>query len=298
MLLAADLAFADLTEAVPVILVAGAAASAYARGARRLRGTARAVPRWRVVCFTAGLLLIAGTLVSPLAPLADDLFVAHMAEHLLIGDLGTLLVVLGLTGPLLAPVLRLPGFGALRMLAHPVLAFTLWAVDLYLWHVPALHEAALRSAPVHALQHACFVTFGLNIWMALFGPLPKPAWYGNAAKLLNIVAVRLTAAVLGNVFVFGSSVIYDVYRPGERDHHVSAHGDQVAAGAVMMVEGSLLTLGLLCWLFLRAGREVDERQELIEAAHARGVPLSDERAGRAVSAGRSAELRDRLGLGG
>ena len=31
-----------------------------------------------------------------------------MSEHLLIGDIATLLIVLGLTGPLLAPVLAIP----------------------------------------------------------------------------------------------------------------------------------------------------------------------------------------------
>ena len=52
------------------------------------------------------------------------------------------------------------------------------------------------------------------MWMALLGPLPKPAWFGNAAMLGYIVAVRLTAGVLGNVFVFGGGHAYDVYAPG------------------------------------------------------------------------------------
>ena len=63
----------------------------------------------------------------------------------------------------------------------------------------------------------------------------------------------------------------------------------------MMVEGSLVTLGLFCWLFLRAARQTEERQELVEYARAHGVELTPERAGRAVAAGRGAELRERLG---
>ena len=294
MVIAASLTFPPLAEIVPVLLVATAYALLYLRGVARLEGTSRAVSRWRRVCFFAGGGLILAALLSPLGQLADELFVAHMAEHLLIGDLGALLLVLGLTGPLIAPVLRLPGFGAVRVLAHPVVAFALWAVNLYVWHIPALHEAAVRHDALHAFQHACFLGFGANVWMALLGPLPKPAWYGSAAKLLNILAVRLTAAVLGNVFVFGSAVIYDVYGPGEQRWQVSPHGDQVAAGAVMMVEGSILTLALLCWLFLRAGRQTEERQDLVELAARRGVVLSEERAGRAVAAGRGAELRERI----
>ena len=174
-----------------------------------------------------------------------------MAEHLLIADLGALLLVLGLTGPVLAPVLRIRAFDRLRVLAHPLVAFPLWAVDLYLWHVPALHEAAVRHSGVHALQHMSFVFFGANMWMALLGPLPKPSWFGNFARLVYVIAVRLTGAVLGNVFVFGGHVFYGVYAAGERAHGISPGADQNAAGAIMMIEGSLLTLGLFAWLFAR-----------------------------------------------
>jgi cytochrome c oxidase assembly factor CtaG len=94
-----------------------------------------------------------------------------MAEHLLIGDLGALLLVLGLTGPLLGPVVRRLGF--LRTLAHPVPALALWSLNLFAWHVPALHEAALGSEAVHLLQHTLFIALGANMWMPLFGPLPR-----------------------------------------------------------------------------------------------------------------------------
>jgi putative membrane protein len=163
--------------------------------------------------------------------------------------------------------------------------------------VPALHEAAVRSEGIHALQHLAFVGLGANMWMALLGPLPKPAWFGNLARLVYVIAVRLTGAVLGNVFVFGGATFYDVYAAGERAHGVSPGADQNAAGAIMMIEGSLLTLGLFAWLFLRSAREGEERQELLDLAAARGVELSDARAARAVAAGRGAELRERIERG-
>jgi cytochrome c oxidase assembly factor CtaG len=294
MTLAAELRGVPFGQALVVVLAGLAWAALYLRGCARLRGSARAVPGWRVACFLSGVTLITAALVSPLAELADELFWAHMLEHLLLGDLATLLLVLGLTGPLIAPVLRLPGMGALRVLAHPVVAFCLWAVNLYVWHLPVLHEAAVRDDAVHVLQHALFIGLGFNMWMALLGPLPKPAWFGNAAMLGYVACVRLTAAVLGNVFVFGGGEAYDVYAAGEARWDTSPAGDQVAAGAIMMVEGSLVTLGLLCWLFLRAARQADERQELVEYARARGVELSEERAARAVAAGRADELRERI----
>jgi putative membrane protein len=268
----------------------------YAVRVHRLARTGRAVPGWRQACFYAGLVVQIAALAA-LGGLADELFVAHMTEHLLLADVGALLLVLGLTGPVLAPVLRLPGLRHLAALTHPVTAFGLWAFDLLVWHWPAVHEAAVRHEGLHALQHSAFVGCGVLMWMALLGPLPKPAWFGNAAKLAYVVAVRLTGAVLGNVLVFGGQPFYDVYAPGERAHGLSALADQNAAGAVMMVEGSILTLLLLGWLFLRAAREGEERQELLEFAQARGVDLSEARAARAVAAGRGGELRRRLESG-
>lgn len=293
--LAAELRGVAPAQAAPVILAAIAWAALYLRGRARLRDGPRAVPRWRVACFMGGVALITAALVSPLGELADELFWAHMIEHLLLGDVAALLLVLGLTGPLIAPLLRLPGMGAVRALAHPIVAFLLWALSLYAWHIPVLHEAAVRHEAVHVLQHACFIGLGINMWMALLGPLPKPSWFSNAAMLAYVVIVRLTAAVLGNVFVFGGGHSYGVYAPGEAKWDISPAGDQVTAGAIMMVEGSLITLGLLCWLFLRAASQIDERQDLVEYAHRSGVELSDERAGRAVAAGRAQELRDRIG---
>jgi cytochrome c oxidase assembly factor CtaG len=279
------------------LLPATIAGVLYALRAHGLRGTPRAVPAIRQASFYAGLVLVVATLTLT-GSLSDELFAAHMAEHLLIADLGALLLVLGLTGPVLAPILRIRLFDRLRVLAHPAVAFPLWALDLYLWHVPALHEAAVRDEGVHAVQHLAFVVFGANMWMALLGPLPKPAWFGNLARLVYVIAVRLTGAVLGNVFVFGGRVFYDVYAAGERAHGISPGADQNAAGAIMMIEGSLLTIGLFAWLFLRSAREAEERQELLDLAAARGVELSDARAARAVAAGRGAELRRRIERGG
>ncbi len=107
--------------------------------ARGLAATGRSVPRWRQVCFACGLIVLEIALSPPVDTLSDQLLVAHMAEHLLIGDVAALLFVLGLTGPMMAPVLRSPVIGRLRILSHPVVAIVLWGVNFYLWHLPALY---------------------------------------------------------------------------------------------------------------------------------------------------------------
>jgi putative membrane protein len=265
----------------------------YAKRVSTLGREGRPVPGLRQASFYGGFVTI-GIALTSLGHDSQELLTVHMVEHLLLGDIAALLIVLGLTGPLIAPVLRIRFFDRLRVLANPLIAFPLWAVNLYVWHLPVLYEGALRHPGVHALQHAMFLGFGINMWMCLFGPLPMPSWFGNLGKLCYIVAVRLTGTVLGNIFLWSGTIFYPYYHHGDSVWHVSPLADQNLAGAVMMIEESILTLGLFCWLFLTTAREVEERQELLEFAAARGLPLSEERVKRAVSAGRGTELRARL----
>ena len=266
----------------------------YGVRARTLRERGAPVPGWRQWCWYSGLALILATLVSPLAHLSDELFLAHMTEHLLIADLGALLLALGLTGPLLQPILHVRELAWLKWLAHPVVALVLWAVDFYVWHLPALYQGAVQNESVHALEHLLFVGCGMAMWMALLGPLPKPAWFGNLARLIYIIVVRLTETVLANALLWSGTVFYPRYAATERDWGISPINDQSAAGAIMMIEGSIVTICLFCWLFLRAARASEERQELVELAAAHGVELSEQRAARAVSAGRGEALRQRI----
>jgi putative membrane protein len=265
----------------------------YARRVRTLSLEHRPVPGWRQACFYAGLLVIGGALTA-LDSAADELLYAHMVQHLLLGEIAALLIVLGLTGPLLVPVLRIRLFDRLRVLSHPLIAFPLWAIDLYVWHLPVLYQGALRHSGVHALEHMMFLGLGINMWMCLFGPLPTPSWFGNLGRLIYIIAVRLTGTVLGNIFLWSGTVFYPFYIHSDAAFQISPLADQNIAGAIMMVEESFLTLGLFCWLFLRTARESDERQDLLDFAQAQGLELTEERAARAVAAGRGAELHRRL----
>ena len=266
----------------------------YRHRTRTLAAEGRPAPRWRRACFAAGLAVCAIALSAPVGGLSDELLTAHMVEHLMLGDIGALLLVLGLTVPILQPLLRIKAIDRLRVLTHPLVALPVWAVNFYLWHLPVLYEAALRNDLVHAIEHATFIAFGMAMWMALLGPFPRPAWFGNGAKLVYIVVVRLVGTVLGNVFMWSGTVFYPYYIAGDARYHIAPLGDQSMAGAVMMVEESLLTIGLLAWLFIRAAKEGEERQSLMDFAYENQVELSEARATRAVAAGRGAELRERL----
>jgi cytochrome c oxidase assembly factor CtaG len=268
-------------QLIPTVVIA----LLYARRVMTLREAGTPAAAWRIWCFGSGLFLLLIALVSPIDAFGEEQFLfMHMTQHILLGDLAPLLFVLGLTGPILRPVLSLPGFWRLRFLAHPLVALPLWAASLYIWHIPFLYEAALHHSAVHALEHFSFFTFGALMWAPVVEVLPGPEWFGTGAKLGYVVLVRVVETILGNIFIWSGKVFYPFYEHPTDKWGISALSDQQIAGAVMMVEGSIVTLGVLAWLFLKMAQESELRQTLIEQG------LDERSVKRAVRYGRARVL--------
>jgi putative membrane protein len=260
---------------------------AYYRRTATLAHRGTPVAGWRRALFGLGLAALVIALFSPVDEFSEEqFFFVHMIQHVLIGEVAPLAMIIGLTGPVLRPVLRFHWVQRLRVLAHPLIAWPLWAVNLYVWHVPFFYEAALHHQVVHALEHACFFTAGALFWAAVVEPLPGPAWFGTGAKLLYIVAARLTGMVLANVLLWAQDPFYSTYVHSTERWGISASADQGIAGSVMMIIDSVITLAAIAWLFLKLAEESEQRQQLIE----RGVDPAV--ASRAVRYGRGAELAD------
>jgi putative membrane protein len=241
---------------------------------RTLARRGQPVPGWRIALFSLGIALLVVAVASPIAEVGEqELFSFHMVQHLLLGDLAPLCLLAGLTGPLLRPLLALPGVMRLRVLANPFVALPIWATNLALWHLPVFYEGAVENSGVHALEHAAFFTAGLVLWLPVLETLPAPEWFGTGAKLAYIVGVRLVGTLIGNVFIWSGGPFYDVYETGDDYLGLSPSADQSLAGSIMMLEGSLVTIVAIAWLFLRMAQEGEIRQGLIE----RGV---DERTAR------------------
>jgi putative membrane protein len=268
----------DPLQVVPTVLLA----VLYARRVRTLRARGTTVPGWRIALFATGIALLLAALVSPLHALGEQLFSFHMLQHVLLGDLAPLALLAGLTGPILRPVLTF--LHRLRFLANPLVALPLWALNLYAWHLPFLYDAAVRHDSVHAVEHLCFFTGGVIMWLPVLETLPAPEWFGTGAKLGYIALVRAVETVLGNVFFWAGTTFYPVYEHSQRLWGLSPLEDQGLAGAVMMIEGSIVTLVALAWLFLRMAGEGELRQRLLE----RGLDPRTVR--RAVRYGRAEEL--------
>ena len=268
----------DPLQIVPTLL----AAAFYTRRVLTLRDRGTPVPGWRIALFATGILTLLVAFASPVHALGERMFSFHMLQHVLLGDLAPLALLGGLTGPILRPALR--WLYRFRFLANPLVALPIWAVNLYAWHLPYLYDAALRHDSVHALEHLCFFTGGLIMWLPVVETLPAPEWFGTGAKLGYIAVVRIVETVLGNIFFWSGTVFYGVYVHQNRLWGISALEDQGLAGGVMMIEGSIVTLVALAWLFLRLATEGELRQQLLE----RGLDPRTVR--RAVRYGRAEEL--------
>ena len=268
----------DPLQVVPTLIVA----ALYARRVLTLRDRGTPVPPWRIALFAIGIVTLLVAFVSPVHALGERMFSFHMLQHVLLGDLAPLALLGGLTGPILRPILAY--LHRLRFLAHPLVSLPIWAVNLYVWHLPFLYDAALRHDTVHALEHFCFFAGGTIMWLPVLETLPAPEWFGTGWKFGYIAAVRIVETILGNVFLWAGTVFYPVYEHHTRLWGISALADQGLAGGVMMIEGSIVTLVALAWLFLRMASEGELRQQLLE----RGLDPRAVR--RAVRYGRAEEL--------
>src|SRR5262245_46838665 len=248
----------------PLVLAAAAVVLVFfAQGWRRLHARRPDLAPWtRIPLFVAGVAIVVLGIVSPLDAIAEEyLQSAHMLQHVLIADLGVMLALLAVRGPLsffflprdlLAPLARMrpprPTVSSLLTLPVPI-----WVGGLVAWHVPVLYEAALQHPVVHRLEHLSFVLVGALVWTLIVDPsghrrLTLGGRIGLAAVLFWV------GQLLAYPFVFGFDPYYDVYaEQPERLFGLSALADQKLAGVVMMVEQAL-TLGVALVVLVRVAR--------------------------------------------
>lgn len=273
------------------LLLPAALAIAYSRRVQRLRRRDAAPSALRQLSFAAGLALVAAATVGPMDELGDELVFGHMIQHTILTDEAALLLAIGLTGPVLRPILSASGLRHLRKLVHPLVAIVLWVVVIYAWHVPALYQAAEEHVSLHFLEHACFLGAGLVMWLALLGPFPKPQWFGHAGKIGYTGVVHFASMGMANILMWSGTVLYPIYIDSDQAHGISPLTDQSIAGAILMIQGGVIMLAVFFWVLIQWAREDTERQELVDLAERLRVPITE---ARAAAAGRGPQLRRRL----
>jgi putative membrane protein len=219
--------------------------------------TPRPGDRVRTAEFIAGLVAILVAVDSPLDELADQLFWAHMTQHVILITVAPPLLALArpwsrmwrgvplrLRRPISRAVLRGPRFASLRgaatFVGRPVPSWLAFNLIFLAWHLPLLYDAALSSGPLHALEHLSFFAAALLFWTRVIDSPPWRSSLTDVGRIAYLSSTLVLGWVLAIVLAVAGSPLYSVYvDQGSRPGGISALADQQLAAGVMWVPGSI-----------------------------------------------------------
>ena len=227
------------------------------------------VARWRrtdtsvgrLAAFAGAMAVMVAALFSPIDRLATQVFAMHMVQHVLLLDLVPILLMVSLTKVLLRPVTkRLQSVEqAAGPFAHPAFAVALYVAVMWIWHIPALYDAALHHAGIHVFEHVCMLSAGTLYWWHLLSPIRSRLSGGPFGPVVYMLVTKLLVGLLGIGITFAPHPLYDFYKHAPRVWGLSATDDQSLAGAIMAIEQSIVMGIALAYLFVRALGESDRR---------------------------------------
>lgn len=252
--------------------------------------------------------VVAVALGPPLHRTAEELFSAHMVQHLLLTTVAAPFVVLGLGHP--AAVVAWAPPATRRSLIHGirsarrvpnagwcVVAWILHVGVLWAWHVPVLYEAALRSSALHAFEHASLLATAVPFWVAVLG------WPGlrPPAAMLYLFTAAGQCTALGALLALAAVPSYEIHATTVAGWQLTPLDDQQLAGVIMWVFGGLGYLGAMLLVLGRnlrdRGRVVATLVVLIVAATACGREESAPRVVVGGDAVRGRQALERYGCG-
>ena len=226
----------------------------YARGSRQLTQRHARVRSRERIAFWIGWLAAVAAVMPQVDAAAARLFSVHMAQHEILMLIVAPLMIVG--RPILPWLWALPlsvrtGVGgalgttavsaAWRTLTTPLVAWTLHGLAIWVWHLPALYEAALRDDGIHAAQHAMFVGTAVLFWWGLVYGRYGRAAYG--AAVLYVFATLIHTGLLGAMFTLSDRPFYPLYVEHAAATGVDPVEDQRLAGLYMWVpSGIILTM--------------------------------------------------------
>ena len=198
--------FADPAVLAPLALMVWIYVRRF-REARREAGGRGAGPL-QAIAFAAGVLALLAALVSPIDGLGSDyLFSAHMVQHVLLGDIAPLLLLLSLSRVIMRPVTRrlMRVERALGPLASPWTAIAIWLGVMYLWHIPSLYDAAAEHPLLHMVEHLSFFAAGVALWWPLVEPVPMRRGLTGMQPIAYIALCKGGLAALGLFLAWSST---------------------------------------------------------------------------------------------
>ena len=215
-----------------------------------------------LLVFLAGLLVLVAALCSPIDRLGEQILAMHMVQHVLLLDVAPILLILGLTKVLLRPATRRIHRVEQRVgwLAAPLFAVILYSAAMWVWHVPALYDAAAEHTGVHVLEHLTFALAGFLYWWHLLSPVATRLRREGTTPIVYMVSTKATVGFLGILLTFAPNAIFSYYEGQPRYWGLDADADQALAGVIMAIEQSIVMGIALVVLFTRMLAQ-SEREE-------------------------------------
>lgn len=220
---------------------------------RRKYHWAAEIDRRQAALFLAGALVILIALASPIDEIGDRyLFSAHMTQHLLLTLIMPPLVLLGIPGWLVKPWLEWRFIDSIaRLITKPIPAYLLFNALFTAYHVPALYELSLRNDAFHIFVHLVLMATAVIAWMPIFSPLAELPRLPPPLQILYLFFAAIPPTILGALITFSTSVLYPTYAVAPRVFGISALDDQIGAGLIMWIPGSLVYLFVLTVVFFK-----------------------------------------------
>jgi len=216
----------------------------------------------KAIAFLLGVNLMFLSLFSALDELGDRyLFSAHMLQHLILSMVGPPLMLLGTPDWLIQPLLRnrvVLRIG--KVLTHPVIAFTLFNADFWLWHAPPLYDATLFNQNLHILEHISFVILGLIYWWPMFSPVKEGLPHlSMGGQVLYLFFGSMPMVLLGAGLTLAPP-LYAPYIHAPRVWRLSPATDQQLGGLIMWIPVSLYMIVVMSILFIRWMQQQERKQ--------------------------------------
>jgi putative membrane protein len=237
----------------------------YGLGWRRARagGASHAPGYGRLSLFALSQVLVLIALLSPVDSLADqDLLVMHMVQHLILLDLVPITMILSLNKVLLRPITRRVKAIEQRagFVGGPVFAVLAYIGVVYVWHIPACYDDALRHPWVHACEHLCFAIVGTLYWWHVLSPIRSRRRLTGLGPLAYMTTAKVGIGGLGIALAFLPRVIYPFYAHLPHYWGLTPQDDQSLSGVVMALEQSLVMGVALVYLIYRMFDEAEAEQ--------------------------------------
>jgi cytochrome c oxidase assembly factor CtaG len=161
--------------------------------------------RVRPAYFGAAVVIFLFALISPINALADGyLFSAHMVQHILLVLIIPALLLLSLPRSFSLPR-RLTAF------THPFIGWIAGVGAMWLWHAPALCNAATTSRTVAAIQTTSLLLMGSVFWWQVLAPRDAER-LSPAAGIVYLFTACTACSVLGIILTFAPVSICSVYQ--------------------------------------------------------------------------------------